>query len=175
MGKNQNIYLPEDVYIPHFGKDKELVGVEIGISGAAGSVALLLRLPKLKLYCIDPWRYIENAPFEAGLAQEIQDNGYNISVAKLAPFEERAIVLRKESDDAVNDVPAEIDFVHIDGNHEYEQVMKDINNYMPKIKKGGILSGHDWILRPGVMQAVKELFEESRINLGDDFLWWVYV
>jgi cephalosporin hydroxylase len=37
-----------------------------------------------------------------------------------------------------------IDFIYIDGNHSYESVTKDLQLYLPKIKKGGFISGHDY-------------------------------
>jgi len=52
-----------------------------------------------------------------------------------------------------------LDFVFIDGNHHYKMVKWDIELWLPKLKPGGILAGHDygqpsW---PGVEKAVKEL------------------
>lgn len=35
------------------------------------------------------------------------------------------------------------DAVFIDGNHSYEYVKKDLENYMPKVKDGGIVAMHD--------------------------------
>lgn len=172
MKKNQNTYLPEDILIPHFGLEKEIVGVEIGVSGGASTAALLIRMPNLTLYSIDPWLFIDGAPFEAGLPQEIQDQGYNNAISISSHYPGKSFIIRKKSDDAVNDVPDIIDFLHIDGDHEYEQVIRDINNYMPKIRPGGIISGHDYILRPGVVKAVDELFM-GRVKFGDDFIWWV--
>lgn len=55
-----------------------------------------------------------------------------------------------------------IDFAFIDANHTYEFVSKDIAAILPKMKKGGILAGHDYNLsHPGVMQAVNEAFVET--------------
>jgi len=36
------------------------------------------------------------------------------------------------------------DFIFIDGNHTYDYVKSDINNWYPKVKPGGILMGHDY-------------------------------
>jgi len=53
-----------------------------------------------------------------------------------------------------------IDMVFIDANHTYEYVTRDIAAYLPKMKKGGIMAGHDYNEHhPGVMQAVQEAFE----------------
>jgi predicted O-methyltransferase YrrM len=53
-----------------------------------------------------------------------------------------------------------LDFVFIDGNHRYDYVKKDIEAWLPKIKKGGIISGHDY-QAAGVSTAVGETFGDS--------------
>jgi predicted O-methyltransferase YrrM len=50
-----------------------------------------------------------------------------------------------------------LDFVFIDGNHWYYYVKKDIEAWLPKIKKGGMISGHDY-QEAGVSTAVRETF-----------------
>ncbi|GAI22226.1 unnamed protein product, partial [marine sediment metagenome] len=37
-----------------------------------------------------------------------------------------------------------VDLLFIDGDHRYFQVKKDIENYSPKVKEGGVLLGHDY-------------------------------
>ena len=37
-----------------------------------------------------------------------------------------------------------LDFVFIDGGHEYEFVKEDIEHWLPKVRDGGILAGDDW-------------------------------
>lgn len=59
-----------------------------------------------------------------------------------------------------------IDFIFIDANHTYEYVSKDIACFLPKMKPGGIMAGHDFNgAHPGVVQAVIEAFIGD-INLG---------
>jgi len=50
------------------------------------------------------------------------------------------------------------DFIYIDGDHEYNAVKYDIENWVPKVKKGGYIGGHDYdlIKFPGVIKAVDE-------------------
>jgi hypothetical protein len=38
----------------------------------------------------------------------------------------------------------ELDFVYIDANHEYEHVLEDVRAWAPKVRAGGIVSGHDY-------------------------------
>ena len=53
--------------------------------------------------------------------------------------------IRKLSMAAVNDFEDEsLDAIYIDGNHRYDSVCNDINKWMPKLKNGGIISGHDY-------------------------------
>jgi len=47
------------------------------------------------------------------------------------------------SADAISDIPDNVDFVYIDGNHKYEYVKQDMEMYYKKVKKGGVLGGHD--------------------------------
>lgn len=69
-------------------------------------------------------------------------------------------LVQKTSDDAVLDFTDEsFDFIYIDGIHQYENVKQDIINYLPKVKKGGVIGGHDYGPHwPGVKQAVDEMF-----------------
>ena len=53
---------------------------------------------------------------------------------------------------------ASVDFVFIDADHSYNSVKKDIESWLPKVKKGGIISGHDYFNPCGVKQAVDEIF-----------------
>ena len=62
-----------------------------------------------------------------------------------------------------------IDFVFIDAGHKYESVVKDINAWLPKLKKGGIISGHDYNNPCGVKQAVDELI--PNFKLSTDGIW----
>lgn len=52
-----------------------------------------------------------------------------------------------------------LDFVYIDGNHLYEAVKEDIQAWLPKVKKGLIIAGHDYQHKwaPGVKPAVLEM------------------
>lgn len=50
-----------------------------------------------------------------------------------------------------------IDFAFIDADHSYEGVTEDIKCWYPKIKKGGVLAGHDYDW-PSVKSAVTNYF-----------------
>ncbi len=50
-----------------------------------------------------------------------------------------------------------LDFVFINGDHSYDIVKKDIELWVPKVKEGGTLAGHDYFNAPDVKKAVHEL------------------
>jgi predicted O-methyltransferase YrrM len=63
---------------------------------------------------------------------------------------------------------AALDWVFIDANHTYEAVLADILAWAPKLKDGGLMSGHDFGQR-GVTDAVLRSFGE--ITHGPGALW----
>lgn len=65
------------------------------------------------------------------------------------------------------------DFVWIDGDHDYQDVVADIVAYRALLAPGGILSGHDYDPEafPGVVRAVRELCEN--FVLGHGTSWYV--
>jgi len=90
------------------------------------------------------------------------------------------------SDEFVMVVPKKsIDFMFIDGNHCYSSIKSDIDNWWPKIRKRGILCGHDYNgrnwderfierdyvngMHHGVSKAVCEKFKNFE-NEGN--IWW---
>ena len=54
------------------------------------------------------------------------------------------------------------DFLYVDGSHTYEDVKRDFEMYLPKIKSTGFVGGHDYIPEewPGVVRAVNEIVGE---------------
>ena len=52
----------------------------------------------------------------------------------------------------------------IDANHEYEYVYNDINNWFPKVKRGGIISGDDYF-GENVKRAVDDYFKKTEYKI----------
>lgn len=57
-----------------------------------------------------------------------------------------------------------IDFVFIDAGHAYSEIRKDIVSWLPKVKPGGYIGGHDYASKHGVRRAVNELIKDFEIN-----------
>lgn len=68
-----------------------------------------------------------------------------------------------------------LDLVYIDADHGYESVMEDIRLWMPKVRPGGIISGHDYDgHHSDVQRAVKESFKSFNVRMAANNLssWW---
>ena len=73
------------------------------------------------------------------------------------------IKIRKTSVEAAKDFAGNsLDAVYIDAEHDENNVRADIQAWLPKIKKGGYLSGHDWWL-PHIARIVQEVLGEGKV------------
>ena len=118
-------------------------GAEIGVRYGEFSEVLCQKNPKLKLYSIDPWDLVYNDYRSHALGGDKQNEAYKIAKERLKPY--NCELIKKTSLDAMQDFDNEsLDFVYIDGSHEFDYVMLDIITWSWKVKKGGIISGHDY-------------------------------
>jgi hypothetical protein len=152
--------------------NKELVGCEIGVNAGENSYAVLANLNMDKMYLIDPWgRY----KMHSGYTVPQEELEMKLQVAKITLNRWRNVTefIRKTSDDAVDDIPdGSLDFVYIDGLHTAEQVKRDIISYYPKVKDGGFIIGHDYIMdeiREGINEILMVDYEHHSFRRGD---WW---
>jgi hypothetical protein len=124
-------------------------GAEVGVSTGANSRFLIDNIPNLHMLCVDPYVAYQRA------SQRLCDNAFAKAQARLAgcPVE----FIRKTSMEAVKDVPlGSLDFVYIDGDHRFDFVMMDIIEWAKRVRKGGIVCGHDYykFYEAGVIRAV---------------------
>lgn len=121
--------------------------VEVGTCDGNFSYELLKNTSCKKLYCVDPYKHYTNNEYPDGindLTQEEFDTLYEKTKEKLSEFGDRVEFLRMESIEASKMFENEsLDFVYIDGNHEYSYVLNDIIHWYPTVKKGGFLCGDD--------------------------------
>ena len=80
-------------------------------------------------------------------------------------------ILKGKSHDVIDRVPAEIDVLFIDGDHHYDGVKLDCEDYIPRVKVGGVIMFHDynssWV---GVRKAVDEVEGIHHVGLVDSLL-----
>lgn len=165
---------------------ENLIGAEIGVFIADLSSRLLAR-PDITLYMVDAWatseadsEYTKSGDFHSNLSQAQQDNYFQYAYERVLFAGNRAKIIRKPSIEAAKDIAAgSLDFVFIDADHSYKGCKDDIEAWLPKLKQGGLLCGHDYnnIDFPcfGVNQAVDEFAEQSglTLDLGDNFTWFI--
>lgn len=144
------VILPFREVLPLFLNDNHWLGkgAEVGVQKGLFSEIILTYWKGEVLYSIDPWKEFEETlyPDNANVSQAEQDAIYQEAVDRLSPFGERSRILRKTSEEASKAFEAEsLDFVYIDAQHTYQAVSRDIRLWYPKIKKGGLICGHDYI------------------------------
>lgn len=132
------------------GKSSAFMAVEIANSGK-----------QIDFYCIDT--------FEGSV--EHQNNPelphlYDIFKSNMKTVEDYYQDMKMTSMEAVNKFDDEsIDFVFIDGSHEYKDIKDDIIHWLPKVKKGGVLAGHDYYFPPQPSSWGLRNYANSNINL----------
>lgn len=87
-------------------------------------------------------------------------------LANIKPYKDKIEPLRGYSYDVRKTWPEErkIDFLWIDGDHSYEGVKRDIQDWLPLVKKDSFICFHDYRDAPGVRCAVDEIAREDRIR-----------
>lgn len=128
--------------LPEFFKEMGFtVGAEIGVY--IGVFSETLCKAGLKLYSIDSWRLYPDYQKNTHCSQEKMEEQYEMVKKKLAPYD--CTIIRKTSMEALADIPdRSLDFVYIDGNHSFKYIAEDIFEWSKKVKKGGVVSGHDY-------------------------------
>ena len=118
-------------------------GAEIGVRTGFYSEVLCKANPDLHLLSVDPYDVVYGDYRSNSVGYEQTRKFFEEAKKRLAPY--NCEIIEKESIDAVRDVPYEsLDFVYIDGSHELDWVMVDIIEWGKRIRKGGIISGHDY-------------------------------
>lgn len=151
-------------------------GIEIGVSTGGHSHAILKNTSVEKLYSIDP--------YTINTTLNLHNNAYFYDVLfyrvkyRLGQYGERSELIRSYSADAIHLFKNnDLDFVFVDGSHEYKFVKQDLVLYYEKIKPGGIMAGDDYTTGfDGVPRAVNEFCKEKNLvfNLDKEQsrIWW---
>lgn len=134
-------------------------GAEIGVCDGIYSQKLMENIPGLALYGIDPYMEYHGYPKER-IEKKLLE-----AVNRLSQYPGYYLLISKSTEAAKTFPDGSLDFVFIDGAHDYESVVADIHAWYPKVKHGGIFSGHDYTQGKsggmGVIQAVDEFITET--------------
>jgi len=153
---------------------KKSVGCELGVWKGDFSKEILRIIKPKKLYLIDPWLYQPKYPDSwyggaSANSQKDMDDIYK-SVKALFDNNEEVQIIRIKTEDLLNCIPNNhLDWVYIDGNHQFEYVLKDLQVFSQKVKKGGIICGDDYDRGKEepypITEAVNEYLKEGTCSL----------
>lgn len=139
-------------------------GVEMGVEQGKFSQVICESNPGVKLYSIDAWTAYDG--YREHVSQEKLDDFHANTIELLSPY--NCEVIKGFSLKVVNRfADNSLDFVYIDGNHEFLQVTQDISAWEKKVRKGGILAGHDY-------KRVKGDFGKDHFHVKDVVQAWTY-
>ena len=161
-----------------------LVAAEVGVYRGRTSAYLLANVPDLHLVMVDPWRappadseYALTGDGCALLDQPAQDENRQVALETTQPWwERRTLVIEPSVDGAARFADGHFDLVFIDAAHDFNNVRADIRAWWPKVRPGGILSGHDYSMRrkhAGVPKAVDAFVaaEGLPLEFGNGKVW----
>lgn len=119
--------------------------VEIGVLRGEFSRMFLDRWKGEKLHLVDPWRNLENYFDVNNLSDEAHEQALAEVQRALKEHSGRYEFHRCLSAEAVEHFPdGSLDFVYLDANHEYGEVIKDLQRWYSKLRPGGVFAGHDY-------------------------------
>lgn len=171
--KNRRTFLLEHIRQNGFSR-----GVEIGVRTGDTSFFLLRECPKLRMFLVDNWEPGQRNTNWKKRPEAYEDcwNRFQQSLKEQTRHvQNRAILLKMDSVDAAAEVEDEsLDFIFIDADHKYQSVKEDIIAWFPKVRLGGLISGHDY---GGPFKGVKKAVDEMLDNVqttGYDEVWYVW-
>lgn len=153
--------------------DNSLIGAEVGVRKGDNIVKVANCSFIKRLYLIDHYLpHVESSGVEVTLEQ--QRTFYAQMFNNLHPYVNKVVFVSVPSDFASTLFSDNyFDFVYIDGGHSYENVTNDLNFWFHKVRKGGVLCGHDFNNKctPEVAEAVRDFSKSSTLYVLDDLDW----
>ena len=110
------------------------IGIELGVAAGLYSATILRNPAVYKLYSIDRW------------SDHHDEREYTKARNLLATFGDRSVIVRSLFDDALDQFQNQtIDFIYVDSYaHTGQYGGQLLRDWYPKLKHGGIFSGHDY-------------------------------
>jgi cephalosporin hydroxylase len=142
------------------------------------SVADVILRKKLQIHAVDTFR---GTPGELDIVHDCDGKLRQRFESNLAQFgiADHVVVHVGSTERIAQEMAAEsLHLVFIDADHSYETVLADIKAWLPKVKAGGVLCGHDYNPpgqdHAGVKQAVDELIGMQKVVVFPDSSLWAY-
>lgn len=136
------------------------VGTWKGTSASYMAVEIINSGKQIQFDCVDTWGgSAEHQPGGSHADGHVADNSlYQHFNDNMKPVEGYYKPVMLPSIDAAKlYADASLDFVFLDAAHDYENIKADIIAWLPKVKPGGWIGGHDYTWNEGIRRACNEL------------------
>jgi predicted O-methyltransferase YrrM len=146
--------------------------IEIGTAYASNAHYMLSNTKIEHLITIDPYIYYPAMP--GFICQEEYDTLREFALQKLMDYWGRVELLRLNSREAFK-ILDPVDLIFLDGDHGFDTVLWECENYSNLVKPGGVLSGHDYNIFEGVNKAVDEFSKKigKPVQVLDGNIWYI--
>ena len=159
---------------------KHEVGCEIGVHTGDTTITLLEKLPNIKIYhVVDPWesykKYNGSKYRKPGHKKlKTWSDALEFFKKRTTLYKNKIKIHRMTSVEAVKKFKDEsLDWVFIDANHEYPYIKENLELWVPKVKIGGFVSGHDYGNKwKGIKKAVDEYVPKNKLHIAQFYVWW---
>lgn len=159
---------------------KDIIGLETGIFKGLSFCTFLQCCPNIKhLYGIDNYKPT-NAPTNEVYIMDEKEADFTKLLAfhnlAYSGYKEKATIIVKDTSEAVKDFEDNtFDFIFLDSATTSEDCLNELNMWYPKLKKGGIFSGHDWDngAKPIVSEFYKTKKVENTLSTFDNVWVWI--
>jgi len=152
-----------------FSSSPSVWGVEIGVHRAFHAKMMFDSHSGLNFIGVDLWeKHFQQSTSYLDSSGQLPGRFRDEDLAKawhreaervLSPYSTHATLFCESSiDNARRWENGFFDFVYIDADHSYKACMDDLKAWFPKVRKGGIIAGHDYGCG-GVHQALLEFFQ----------------
>lgn len=151
-------------------KNKKGVGAEIGVEYGWYSNTIF-QYWRGNVLLVDPYMYQEDWKCSFNVSDEEQLKKMEAAKILLRPYGDRANFCKETSLEASKTISrCFLDWVYIDARHDYESVKQDLELWYPKVRRGGVFSGHDYLDGTivndifGVKSAVDEFCKKKKLK-----------
>lgn len=144
--------------------------VEIGSYLGASSCFLAAAAADIRgteVHCVDTW---QNEGMTEGFRDTWDEFKKNTSKYRNIIFPHRGL-----SANVARIFEKKVDLLFIDGDHSYEACRQDVENWLPRLKSGGLLIMHDYGWAEGVKKVVREVVSTEAVKEGRlSNLYWMW-
>jgi len=179
IGRNTGVKIRKDTYArPSTLKAEEIFGnksirvIEIGCAAGNNALNVLKKLNVSEYIIIDPYdKYEGYDDYDGRRLVSMREE----AKSKLSSYSDKLTWIYDYSDNAVGQIKGKIDYIYVDGNHSYEYVLSDMENYSKLLADVYVFGGHD-VDQPGVTKAFIDFVSKNKYEFYEikDPDWLIY-